>query len=364
MKFKNFSANVQNAFEHDAATFECFSKLMLDTAKGKVSAEYSKEEANTVIRQKMFAILGVDEDCNRRELRKAIRRNKIAVYEVIEETLENLLVSGWGENPFFNEFVEVKNYNDGDRNEFYSEDQTILTVSELAGNHHDIIRQRLGFGEAFSLKTKWYGVKIYAEYELFMAGRLDWAKFVQKIYEAFDKHLNDAIYTALMSAGSELPNQPQFNKTAPLSADTKDDLITLIEDVQAATGKEVVIMGTKAALSKLTALSDVDWISESMKEERHTTGRLGIWEGTRLVEIPQVFAPNDTSKKLVDNAKLLIMPAADNRFIKVFNEGEMQVKEVSDGTTNMDMTIEYEVQNKMGIGVIIGLLFGVWTIEQ
>ena len=99
-----------------------------------------------------------------------------------------------------------------------------------------------------------------------------------------------------------------------------------------------------------------------MKDERHTTGRLGIWEGIRLVEIPQSFAPNDTSKKLVDNTKLLIMPVADNKFIKIFNEGEANIKEVNDGNTNMDMTIEYEFQKKMGVATIVGKKFGMWTI--
>ena len=52
-----------------------------------------------------------------KELRKAIRRHKIDVFEIIEETVENLLVSGWGENPFFNEFVEIKSMADGDTND-------------------------------------------------------------------------------------------------------------------------------------------------------------------------------------------------------------------------------------------------------
>ena len=99
-----------------------------------------------------------------------------------------------------------------------------------------------------------------------------------------------------------------------------------------------------------------------MKEESHTTGRLGIWEGIRLVEIPQVFAPNDTSKKLVDNTKLLVMPVADNRFIKMYDEGDAQIKEVTDPNTNMDMTMEYEYQRKMGVATVIGRKFGVWTI--
>ena len=136
----------------------------------------------------------------------------------------------------------------------------------------------------------------------------------------------------------------------------------MLEDVQAATGNEVVIMGTKTALSKLNALTDVDWISSNMKEERHMTGRIGIWEGTRLVEIPQSFAYNDTSKKLVDNTKLLIMPVGDNKFVKMYNEGDTQIHQIVDGDTNMDKTFEYEVQRKMGIATIIGKKFGVWTI--
>ena len=191
-----------------------------------------------------------------------------------------------------------------------------------------------------------------------MAGKVDWAHMIQKIYEAFDKKVNDMVYGALMSIGAAVPPETQFKKTGTLE---REKLITLIEDVQAATGKEVVIMGTKSALSRLSSLSDVAWISETMKNERHTLGRLGLWEGTRLVEIPQVFAPNDTTTKLVDNSTYLIMPVADNRFIKLFNEGDAQIKEISDGDTNVDKTIEYEYQQKMGVSVIHGLKFGTWT---
>ncbi len=195
-----------------------------------------------------------------------------------------------------------------------------------------------------------------------MSGRIDWAAFVQKVYEAYDKKFNNMIYAAVMAAGSQVQPSAQFAKTGALTTATKDTLIALVEDVQTANGCEAVIMGTKTALSKLTALSDVSWISESMKEERHTTGRVAIWEGIRLVEIPQVFADNDTSTKLVDNNKLLIMPVADNKFIKVFNEGDTQIYETTDPATNMDETMSYEFQVKMGIATVIGRKFGTWTI--
>lgn len=56
------------------------------------------------------------------------------------------------------------------------------------------------------------------------------------------------------------------------------------------------------------------------------------------------------------------MPVADNKFVKVFNEGDSQIREVNDSATNMDMTMEYEYQMKMGIATIIGRKFGMWTI--
>lgn len=44
-------------------------------------------------------------------------------------------------------------------------------------------------------------------------------------------------------------------------------------------------------------------------------------------------------------------------------KADAQIKEVSDGNTNMDKTNEYEYQIKMGVATIIGKRFGVWTLK-
>ena len=151
----NFSSNdVREIFA--VKDYNEFSQLMFDTANG--AEKVSTDDANKKIREIMFSVLGIDEGSDRKTIRNAIRRHKIDIYEVIEETVENLLVSGWGDNPFFNEFVEMKSMADGDTNEFYTKDDVILTVSELAGNHHNIVRQRLNEGKTFNVKTSWYGV--------------------------------------------------------------------------------------------------------------------------------------------------------------------------------------------------------------
>lgn len=358
MKNLKFATNREVFSNYD---FEDFCALMKDAGM-KIYNGITSKEANDKIREVFNAALGLNEKSTRKEIRRAIRRNKNEIFEIIEDTLDALIVGGWGENPFFEEFVDYKSADFGDTNSWYAPDTTILTVSEVSGGHHDIIRQKLGAGESFSVKTQWYACKIYAEFELFLAGRVDWAGFVQKIYEAFDAKINQLIYSAFAAAGAKIPSNAQFVKSGSL---VKATLVTLLEDVGAANpGKEVVIMGTKSALSKLDALEDIAWISSSMKEERHTLGRQGIWQGTRLVEIQQAFALNDTSTKLVDSDKLWILPIdSANKFIKVFDEGEAMIKEISDGTTNMDMTMEYEYQRKMGIAAIFVKYFGVYTIQ-
>lgn len=363
----SFSNEKTQAIFNTDCTFAAFSDLMKDVALKKAiydaeGNEVSADEANKKIRSIMFQVLGLDEDANRKELRRAIRRHKTDVFEVIEDTVENLLVSGWGNNPFFMQFVDQRNLADGDENDFYTVDNVILTVSELAGNHHNLIRQRLSEGKQYQIKTNWYGIKIYAEYEQFMAGRVDFAGFIQKVYEAYDKKVNEMIAASLSSVGTSLPAGTQWQVTSPLNTTTKDTFMQMVEDVQTANGTEVVIMGTRAALSKLAALAEVNWISDAMKAERNTTGRIGRFEGITLVEIPQAFANNDTTTRLVDNTKLMIMPVADNKFIKLVNEGDAQISEVSDGDTNVDKTIEYEFQAKLGVGVVINRLFGIWTI--
>lgn len=358
LNFCDLHSSTQNCFENDENKYRTFSRVMIDAANDEVQ-EYSVEQANALIRKKFNAILGIPDDASRKTIRKAIRRHQVEVFEIMEETLENLLISGWGDNPFFQEYVENKNLADGDANEFYVADDTILTVSRFSGNHHNLTRQKLGHGESFSVTTDWYGIKIYDEFELFQAGRKDFAAMITAVYKAFDQKVNDMIYESFMSADEKLPTD--LKHTAKLDATTKDQLVEFVQNLETDTGSEVVIIGTRAALSKIVALSDTAWISDEMKKERNTTGLTGYFEGIKLMVLPQVNEVGTRNKKL-DNKKLIMMPMTDNKPIKLVNEGEAYVKQISDGDTNQDMTYEYEFMQKMGVNVVLNQLFGTWTI--
>lgn len=94
------------------------------------------------------------------------------------------------------------------------------------------------------------------------------------MYEAYDRYVKNTIYDAMVGYATALTGQ--FKKTGSLTA---ENLNALCDLVSTATGYPVMIMGTRTALSKVTALQNSLYISDVMKEEHRTKGLLGMWEG-------------------------------------------------------------------------------------
>lgn len=278
-KFMQFDMNVKNVFENDESNYDSFNKLMLDYSHNMLDG-ISAREANDKIVEIFRNIIGCDEKSTKAEIRRGIRRNQNLIFDLIEVVIDDALISGWQENPFFKEFVEVRNLALHDKNEFYVPDDSVLSVMKVSGNHHDLLRQRLGAGKTFSVETSWYGIKVYAEFERLLTGLEDFSTLVGKITEAFDRYVNQALYETLIGIGTTLGSQ--WYKASAINDTTKETLRTLVMDVSMATGSEVVIMGTYAALSKVYDLTNVSWASGDMKNEKYTTGRFGYWEGIRL----------------------------------------------------------------------------------
>ena len=355
MKFVNFAANVQNVFNNDVNDFIAFSELLTETALG--TQKVSKSEANAKIVEVFQGVLGLDKNSKPAEVRKAIRRNQALVFDIIEETVQSLLVTGWGNDPFMMKYVDQRNLALGDKNEFYTEDDSVLSVMKIAGNHHDIIRQRLAGGAVESIKTYWVGIKIYAEFERVVMGLEDWAKFITRVYEAYDRYIKNTVYDTMVSYSKGLDTN--FKKTGSITAQSMNELCDM---VATATGMPVMLMGTRTALAKVTELQNASYISDTMKDEHCRTGLLGMWEGKQLVEIPQVFEKGKVGQYKIDNTLIWIMPVVDEKFIKVVNEGDTQLMTIADKTANMDMTYEYELQTKLGCGVILSGAFGCYNI--
>lgn len=374
MLFSDLSTHVQTVFANlceDGVTpeenYEGFKKLTYDLNHNpneiydEDGNKRSKKEAEDSVRKFVFAIMGLTEHSTKRDRKRAMDKHGIELFEVMEEEIDIKVETCFRESEFFNNYVEQRNLSRGDSQEFWTNEKVILSVTKISGDHHDFTLQRLGSGESYTVTTSVYGIAVGADIDLYLAGRYDWAKLTDQCAAAFVRKVQNDIYAEMMNAGKKLP--AQFQGTGALSAATKDKLDTLLEDVSLANdGAQVVIMGTRTGLQQFQKLMDVDWITDDQKRDVATMGRLGYYGPYTLVELPQRFALNDTTKKLLDPKTLFIMPQVEDKFIKFVDVGETEIYEVNEKGARMDDTMKYEVQRAMGVGVQIGRYFGVWTL--
>lgn len=363
------SNHVQMVFDSMNIQADEFKNLVFDLGlrreiyDAETNRIVSKAEANEKVLTFVHNVLGIDKHSTKKQRKRAMREHGRELFEVLEDVIDFKVETGFHKNEFFNEFVEERNLARGDSQEFWTETDVILAISKVSGDHHDFILQTLGEGESYTVATSVYGAAVGTDIDLYLMGRRDWAALTDKIAEAFVIQLQNEMYAEVMNAGAKLPVNSQFNKTMAIEKATKDTFDTLIEDVSMANGNaEVYIMGTRTALKKLSAFADIDWVSEDQKKEMATMGRLGSYEGTTLIEIPQRFETNNVTKKLVDSKKLLIMAKTEDKFVKFVDVGDTEILETTEKGARMDDTMKYEVQREMGIYTQISRYFGVWNI--
>lgn len=216
-------------------------------------------------------------------------------------------------------------------------------------------------GKAYTVDVSTYVIKCYTDFVLFATGKIDWASFVDKMYESIVKFRYEALYTAFTSMDSSLPSDMKLS--TPVTEATKDTIIAQCEAVSAATGCEVMLVGTKVAISKLQNTVNYNMWSDEMKNERYQNGILGKWEGYETLALPRVNKTG-TRTEATDNTKIFIVPV-DPSFkpIKHITSGEVFVFESGMDGMKKDMTIDTEIAFQEGIAIVINQLYGVIEIQ-
>lgn len=346
--------------------------LMFDLGAGReiydaeAGRNVSKAEANEVIRKACYEFLGINEKSTDKQIKRALNSdNGKKFFEVIEEIIDTQIAYGLSENEFFNQFVDSKNIKDGDRNDFWVDDEVLLTVSKVAGEHHDLSIQRLGSGQSYNVPTAVYGIKVGGDIRLFLTGRKDWGAFIDAVAKAYLDKIQTIVKTQFASTTNLIGTPAPLTGTGDLDDTTKDQFDEIIEKVGAANESPVVIMGTKTALKSLNKLyasgNGVNWIAASQKESVAHSGILGDYEGTVLIEIPQKFTDKTLATPIVDPTKIYIMPQVDNKFIKFVDYGETEL-EVNEKGATMDDMQTYEAQRRFGVATLMTRFFGIWTL--
>lgn len=321
-------------------------KLAVDLYHG-TPEQYSVKDGNQTLREALIAANHGSTKINIRD----IRDGKCGeVFAIIEEILDNTVLEGLTGNEFFNNYVEYRNLALGDQNLFIVDDDLLFEVADMADGTQGIRRQRLEGSTETSIKTRNRGIRIYEELNRVLAGRADFNEMINKVSESFEKKILNDIYalwiastTPGVSGGSALGGATYFPAAGTYS---ESALLTLVEHVEAASGEQATIVGTKSALRNLQESIQAD----SAKEELHNMGYYGKWFGTPCVAIPQRHKVGSTSFLYPNN--VLTVVAGDSKPIKFVYEGDSLILP-GDPTQNADLTQEYFLSQKWGTGIVL-----------
>jgi len=329
-------------------------KMIADLRNGtfKAYSAENSEKANEALRARFTEMLPAPNAMGHYNYRKLVKALP-EVFEIIEEVLDVTVNDAWKSDPFYRELVDARNLALGDKNDFLIEDNTWISVNKFSGNTWDTDREKALGRKRISLETEWFYAHVYDDFERFRTGAITIDVLLNKMTEAFVRHVDTMISMVFDDAATNLP--AQFNIAAALAMDVMRELI---QKVRTAGGKNVRIMGTEMAIAQLNELAEVKY-SNDMKNEVYSTGKLGKWMGNTIVEIPQAFTPG-TYDWAIDNDFLLVVPEGD-KFVKFVDEGETRSQEKTE-QDNHDQTLSWQIQRKMGAGAIFSTLFGKYII--
>jgi hypothetical protein len=332
-------------------------KLALDAHRGSVD-KYSVKDAQETLRQALIEANGGSTKIDYR----AIRDGKCpGVFTLVEEILKETVNEGFESNALFDALVEYKNVADGDSPLFDIEDDSLFFIDQISGGNQAIRRQRLGGVTQITLPVNTYGVRIYEELDRILAGRADFNDMIDKVAKSEESMIlqqiydiwNEATYADLNGA-----NGSTIYTAASSTSYSEPTLLTIMEHVEAAAGKVPTLIGTRMAMANLYA--GLTNVPESAKEAFLNEGYIGKFYGANVVIVPQRHKIGSTDFAM--NDKMITVIASGAKPIKVLREGDPLIIR-RDATLNMDLTDEYFLREKWGVGIVMNKNTGVGKYE-
>lgn len=323
-------------------------KVALDAIRGRIDGQYSEKKTSDSLREAFIELNG---GSNKIDPKTFYRGN--ALFELVQEMIPVVIDEGIKNDNVLMALVDYRNINDGDENKFVSEGKSNFIVRDTAAGIQGVRRQRLADGESITVVTTPHIIKVYDGLNRFMAGRIDFNTLVDGVAKSFTAQIAADAYAVLSGITAATAG---LNATYVKSGSfSESDMIELIEHVEAATGKSAHIIGTKAALSRLTTASAS---SELAKNDMYNLGFYGRFNGTPMICMKQAHKPG-TDAFALDGDRVWII-ASDEKPVKVVNEGSGIMSE-KQATDNADLTQEYVYIQSYGTGMVCGEKLGIWT---
>ena len=213
--------------------------------------------------------------------------------------------------------------------------------------------------ETFTVAMKSIGGAVSIDFERMLDGAENLAEFMDVLAEAQVDGIYGEIQNALLSAIAWMPSANYVSGAYSATA-----LQALVNTVKAyggsatifaspefidAMGPDAIVPAFSGVAQGIYPVDDIDAI--------HMTGKIRIFRGAPLIEIPQSFIDETNTKTWIDDQYAYILPAGKEKVVKVVLEGPTLIHDF----TNRDNSIEVHAYKKMGSAI---LAYHNWGIYQ
>lgn len=328
------------------ATLAQIKELALHAAKGTVPSNYTAGEVD--VNQAFIDSV--------RDLASSINqfnKNKYDIYEIIVETVDeivpNRVVSA------LSQFADVQTVAQGQKAIFKrrigrNRAKQFLTQVGLSGVYETF---RLD-NETFEVPAKAVGGAVTIDFERM----LDGAESLAEVMDVVTEGLVDSVYLEVqkaLKAAMNAQGRPTANKYTGAGFDA-DEMLKLVNVVKAygpsavifAAPEFVAAMGADAIVP-VAANGNFGGVYHPQDIDAiHNQGYINLFRGTPVVQIPQSFIDENNEKTWIDPQYAYILPAGNERVVKVVLEGDTQINDFK----NRDNSMEIHVYKKMGAAVL------------
>lgn len=301
--------------------------------------KYSCEQGNELLRAQ-FELLAPDY--------AGFRRNQNVIFELIEETIDDILPARVMEQ--YQQFADVKVLDQGDKAVFRQRiteaarkrAKTFVTKVGLAGRYETFMLD----GRTIEVSMNAIGAACRLGFEEFLDGRVSFADFTDIILEGMDDYIYAEIAKALETAVEELP---AVNRVTASSFDEKSmDRLLMISDSYYG-GNSTIYCTFEFAAQMIPSEARM---SSGMKDALWNRGYLGDYKGHKVIILKQSMVDATNTEKVIDPSNAYIIPSGADKPVKLAFEGPTAVK-TTGVEGNDDWSQDLQTYKKFGIAVLM-----------
>lgn len=297
--------------------------------------EYDYQTCNKLLRDELNDLIGGKNF--------KISHNRELAYELIAETVTEVLPKNISKA--LNMFADIQVLAHGDKAVFTRKKGALRGrnfVSQVtpAGLYETFKLDR----EQFEVSTKAYGAAARVELFEFLEGRVDFAELIDIITLGFE----DVIYREILRVLTALKSNTVLpaNNIRTVNGFSNTQMTALV-NISSAYGTPTIFC-SRAFASAMKV--DPLMATEEQKREFAENGYIGTYAGANVVVLPESFwdTANTTAVATLPQELAWVLPAGQEKPVKIVIEGETQIKEIE----NDDWSTEIHYFHMLGVAMI------------